>query len=156
MKWQYVAVVILGLVIGWWVFWKDDGQKSNNTKYIGSDAAEIASLNLPTRTVNDNKGVIKTVVEVQGIAKKWHSDTGMLDFESEGKDWSVEIDPKKTIIYTVGRKTKGVVIMVDSKESLHWNNVFCEGDRVLLQMEGSQVIVVDNAGFRYCGFKADQ
>lgn len=156
MKWWYVALVIfLGLILGWWVFWKNSPK--SKIVYIPQTSAEtINSLNLPTRVIGDKKGVTKNTVELTGTTTKWHPDIGILEFSNNGKNYSLEIDPKTAIIYTPGRKTQGVTILVSDKKSPHWNNIFCDGDAVTLRLDGNKVVFADNSGFRYCGFKADQ
>lgn len=155
MKWWYVVVLILGVGIGWWIL-KNYGMKKETPMMVieESQIKEITKL-LPTQVTTDNKGVKQQTVEVVGAVQSWFPETGIIVFVIEGKEWRLNLDPSRAIIFVPSLADKSREIMIKDTNNIHWRSAFCKGDMVVIRLANDKVIFVSNGGYRSCGFKGE-
>lgn len=150
MKWWYVVVLLIGIGIGWWILGISAIKKTTTV-------AENSALKnaLPTMMVTDKSGNKVSAVEVTGVVKNWNPDNGELGVVSDNQTLDLVIDPDSMTIFTISIKNKGQELIVNSKVGLRWTTAFCEGDMVSIELSSNKVILIDNNGYRLCGYKGE-
>jgi len=155
MKWWYVLVIFLGIVLG--LVLLSNNIKINKDNLIIVDRAGLKGevANLPTIMTTSNKGEKKNTHQLTGIVESWSYKDGLIEVKAAGKIWQFYLDPTETMIFIPSIKNKNQILMVSNKEGLRWETAFCETDNVDIRLENENVVAISNSGYRSCGFKGE-
>jgi hypothetical protein len=152
MKWWYVLVLIVGIVIGWWVI-----EVYKVTKVPVNKDGDIGDMGrgLPTQMVSDVDGKKVSSVQITGIVKSWDPNTGMVQYVKDNKLLELTINPAQTTVYVPSIKNKKQILIAKDRNSLRWRTAFCGGDFVSFFLAGDKVVMASNNGYRSCGYQGE-
>jgi len=153
MKWWYGIFVVIGVVGGWYFL------SSYQTKKTGSlvEQENLAeeSKGLPIKLTSDSQGRERQAVELAGVVQSWDPSKAILEIKAQEKIWKFTIDPKKVTIFVPSKKNKGQILKVSESSGFRWETAFCKDDLVSVRLAEGEVILIDNGGYRSCGFKGE-
>ena len=124
--------------------------------WLGTRGREEGADNFEGGTTNfvDTKGKVVEAQRLMGQVKEWDQAGGILTVEVDGSQRDFKLNPPETVIFVpVAQAKTKQVLMIKSKENIHWPTAFCSGDAVTIGVEGEKVVGVENGGSRMCGLK---
>jgi len=153
MKWWYGVLVAVGVALGGYFLKNYPSQKTVSVAERENLAEE--SEGLPTKVTFDSQGKERQTVELRGVVESWDPDKAILEVKAQEKLWQFTVDPKEATIFVPSRKNKEQILKVSEKSGMRWETAFCKGDLVSVRLAEGVVILIDNSGYRSCGFKGE-
>jgi len=153
MKWWYVLVVLVGVVLGWWILQQFGEKRSTKVGIVKEEEIQVKTADLPNMFYTDKTGKRVETVQLVGQVVKWNPEKGLLDFDSNGKRWQVVIDLSKATMLVNSIKESTKSLSVAETSDPNWRTGFCPSDEVVVKLAGKEVVFVINNGYRTCGFR---
>lgn len=165
MKWWYIIVLFLGVLLGAWVLDKygikkpADNISTSATKTVEDKVVLKKISQLATQSIRDKKGVKVEAALIKGTVKNWDYENSVIEFFNGPELWKVKIDSNEAKITVPSKADKSKIISFDGiKNNIYyekyWQTAFCEGDTInMLITNDAKVKFIDNGGYRQCGFR---
>ena len=153
MKWWYGVLVVVGVAGGG--YFLRNYQTKKTVSVVERENLAEESKKLPTKLTSDSQGTEKQAVELAGVVQNWDSGKAILEIKAQEKIWQFTIDPEKATIFVPSRKNKGQILKVSESSGFRWETAFCKDDLVSVRLVEGVVILIDNSGYRSCGFKGE-
>ena len=90
----------------------------------------------------DTKGKVVEAQRLIGQVEGWDQTNGILTVKFDtGEKRDFKLNPPETVIFVpVAQAKTKQVIMIKSRENIHWPTAFCSGDTVTIGVEGEKVV----------------
>jgi hypothetical protein len=116
MKWWYVLVIFLGIVLGLVLLSNNRKINKDNLTIVNRAGLKGEVANLPTIMTTSNKGEKKNTHQLTGVVESWSPENGLIEVKAAGKIWQFYLDPVEMMIFIPSIKNKNQILMVSNKE----------------------------------------